>query len=392
MYQNRGLRQLSLPVTGKRCYIEGMDDSNAFQDDDEKPLRYGWTTGACATAAAKAAFQALITGSFPDSVEIRLPKGKTPTFDLAESKLGEGFATAAIIKDAGDDPDVTHGAKIEARVQWGADERIVFKAGEGVGTVTKAGLLLAVGEPAINPAPRQMIIENLSEIATAHKSSLNVEVTISVGNGEALARKTWNGRLGIVGGLSILGTTGIVVPYSCSAWIASIRQVIDVGRAAGLKHMAATTGSTSEKTVAEIYGFDETSIIDMGDFAGGALKYLRDNPVPRVTLAGGFGKLAKLAAGHLDLHSKRSQVDIKFLARLAGSAGASSKITQEIEATETAAQALLVAKREDVFLGDAVAARAQETALDQVNGAVDIEVIVVDRAGMPVGRAGFSKP
>ncbi|MBT7769786.1 MAG: cobalt-precorrin-5B (C(1))-methyltransferase, partial [Rhodospirillales bacterium] len=109
-----------------------MDDSNAFQDDDEKPLRYGWTTGACATAAAKAAFQALITGSFPDSVEIRLPKGKTPTFDLAESKLGEGFATAAIIKDAGDDPDVTHGAKIEARVQWGADERIVFKAGEGV--------------------------------------------------------------------------------------------------------------------------------------------------------------------------------------------------------------------------------------------------------------------
>ena len=392
MYQNRGLRQLSLPVTGKRCYIEGMDDSNAFQDDDEKPLRYGWTTGACATAAAKAAFQALITGSFPDPVEIRLPKGKTPTFDLAESKLGEGFATVAIVKDAGDDPDVTHGATIEARVQWGADEGIVFKAGEGVGTVTKPGLLLAVGEPAINPAPRQMIIDNLSEIATTHKSALNVEVTISVRNGEALAQKTWNGRLGIVGGLSILGTTGIVVPYSCSAWIASIRQVIDVGRAAGLKHMAATTGSTSEKTVSKIYGFDETSIIDMGDFAGGALKYLRDNPVPRITLAGGFGKLAKLAAGHLDLHSKRSQVDMEFLAGLAKNAGASSKIIQEIEATETAAQALLVAKREDVSLGDTVAARARDTALGEVNDAIDIEVIVIDRAGIPVGRAGFSKP
>ena len=392
MYQNRGLRQLSLPVTGKRCYIEGMDDSNTFQDDDEKPLRYGWTTGACATAAAKAAFQALITGSFPDPVEIRLPKGKTPTFDLAESKLGEGFATVAIVKDAGDDPDVTHGATIEARVQWGADEGIVFKAGEGVGTVTKPGLLLAVGEPAINPAPRQMIIDNLSEIATTHKSALNVEVTISVRNGEALAQKTWNGRLGIVGGLSILGTTGIVVPYSCSAWIASIRQVIDVGRAAGLKHMAATTGSTSEKTVSKIYGFDETSIIDMGDFAGGALKYLRDNPVPRITLAGGFGKLAKLAAGHLDLHSKRSQVDMEFLAGLAKNAGASSKIIQEIEATETAAQALLVAKREDVSLGDTVAARARDTALGEVNDAIDIEVIVIDRAGIPVGRAGFSKP
>jgi len=156
--------------------------------------------------------------------------------------------------------------------------------------------------------------------------------------------------------------------------------------------MAATTGSTSEKTVAEIYGFDETSIIDMGDFAGGALKYLRDNPVPRVTLAGGFGKLAKLAAGHLDLHSKRSQVDIKFLAELAGDAGASSNIIKEIEETETAAQALLVAKREDVSLGDAVAARARNTALGQVNGGVDIEVIVVDRVGTPVGRAGFSKP
>ncbi|MBT7485762.1 MAG: cobalt-precorrin-5B (C(1))-methyltransferase [Rhodospirillales bacterium] len=369
-----------------------MDDSNAFQDDDEKPLRYGWTTGACATAAAKAAFQALITGNFPYPVEIRLPKGKTPAFDLAESKLGDGFATAAIIKDAGDDPDVTHGATIEARVQWGADEGIVFKAGEGVGTVTKPGLLLAVGEPAINPAPRQMIIDNLSEIATTHKSALNVEVTISVRNGEALAQKTWNGRLGIVGGLSILGTTGIVVPYSCSAWIASIRQVIDVGRAAGLKHMAATTGSTSEKTVSKIYGFDETSIIDMGDFAGGALKYLRDNPVPRITLAGGFGKLAKLAAGHLDLHSKRSQVDMEFLAGLAKNAGASSKIIQEIEATETAAQALLVAKREDVSLGDTVAARARDTALGEVNDAIDIEVIVIDRAGIPVGRAGFSKP
>jgi cobalt-precorrin-5B (C1)-methyltransferase len=369
-----------------------MEDSNAPQDDPEKPLRYGWTTGACAAAAATAAYQALITGSFPDSVEIRLPKGQTPTFALAETKLNDDVAVVAIIKDAGDDPDVTHGATIEAKVQWSKDEGIIFKAGEGVGTITKPGLLLAVGEPAINPAPRRMIIYNLSEIARVHKSTLNVEITISVRNGEALAKKTWNARLGIIGGLSILGTTGIVVPYSCSAWIASIRQVIDVGRAAGLNHMAATTGSTSEKTVTELYGFDETSIIDMGDFAGGALKYLRDNPIPHVTLAGGFGKLAKLAAGHMDLHSKRSQVDTKFLATLAENAGAAAKVIQEIEACETAAQALLVAKSADVPLGNAVAARAREAALGEVNGAVDIEVIVVDRLGAPVGRAGFIEP
>jgi len=368
-----------------------MEVMNAYQEDPEKPLRRGWTTGACATAAAKAAFQALITGSFPDPVEIRLPKGQTPSFDLVESNFAEDFAIAAIIKDAGDDPDVTHGAVIEAQVRQIKDGGIIFKAGEGVGTVTKPGLLLAVGEPAINLGPRQMITKNLNDIATAHNASLSLEVIISIKNGEALAKKTWNARLGIIGGLSVLGTTGIVVPYSCSAWIASIRQVIDVGRAAGLTHMAATTGSTSEKTVSEIYGFDETSIIDMGDFAGGALKYLRDNPVPRLTLAGGFGKLAKLAQGHLDLHSKRSQVDTKFLAGLAVNIGASSEIAQEIETAETAALALLAANKMDISLGDAVAARVQEVALGEVKGAVDIEVIVVDRLGNSVGRAGFSE-
>ena len=366
-----------------------MTDSNELHGDDERPLRRGWTTGACATAAAKAAFQALITGNYASSVQIQLPKGQMPKFEPIECALTKDFATASIIKDAGDDPDVTHGATIEAKVEWGTSEGIFFRAGEGVGTVTKPGLLLAVGEPAINPAPRQMITDNLSEVAKAHKTGLNIVVTISVRNGEALSKKTWNSRLGIIGGLSILGTTGIVVPYSCAAWIASIRQVIDVGRAAGLKHMAATTGSTSEKTVSELYGFDETSIIDMGDFAGGALKYLRDNPIRRVTFAGGFGKFAKLAAGHMDLHSKRSQVDMFFLAELAEGAGASKKVIQKIEVAETAAQALLAANSEDVPLGDAVAARVRKVALGEVKGAISIDVIVVDRSGQRVGHAGF---
>ncbi len=366
-----------------------MKDPNEPPGYYETPLRRGWTTGACATAAAKAAFQALITGSFEPSVRIQLPKGQKPCFQPIECTLTKDFASAAIIKDAGDDPDVTHGATIKAKIEWGRGEDITFRAGEGVGTVTKPGLLLAVGEPAINLAPRQMITDNLTKVAKAHKTGVNIIVTISVQNGEALAKKTWNSRLGIVGGLSILGTTGIVVPYSCSAWIASIRQVIDVGRAAGLDHMAATTGSTSEKIVSELYGFDETSIIDMGDFAGGALKYLRDTPIPRVTFAGGFGKFSKLAAGHLDLHSKRSQVNMFFLAELAKFAGASKKVLQEIEAAETAGQALLAANAEDVALGDAVAARAREVALAEVKGAVNIDVIVVDRSAQRVGYAGF---
>jgi cobalt-precorrin-5B (C1)-methyltransferase len=390
MYQNRALRQLSLPETAQRWYIGRMEDLNEFPGDEERPLRRGWTTGACATAAAKAAFKALITGGFEPSVYIQLPKGQKPEFEPIECTLTKDFATASIIKDAGDDPDVTHGATIEAKVEWGTDEGIIFRAGKGVGTVTKPGLILAVGEPAINPAPRQMISDNLNEVAKTHNAGLNIIVTISVQNGEALSKKTWNSRLGIIGGLSILGTTGIVIPYSCSAWIASIRQVIDVGRAAGLEHMAATTGSTSEKTVSALFGFDETSIIDMGDFAGGALKYLRDNPIPRVTFAGGFGKFAKLAAGHMDLHSKRSQVDTFFLAELAKGIGASKKVIQEIESSETAAQALLAANAEDVPLGDAVAARVREVAMGEVKGgAINIDVIVVDRSGQRVGRAGF---
>lgn len=368
-----------------------MYDTDDFQNNDQKPLRRGWTTGACATAAAKGAFQALLTGNFAQSVKIKLPKGQIPTFELIKCSVTPEFAVASIIKDAGDDPDVTHGATIEARVEWSTEIGISFKAGKGVGIVTKPGLLLEVGEPAINPAPRQMIIDNLYEIAVAHDSPLNIIVTISVRNGEVLAKKTWNSRLGIKGGLSILGTTGIVVPYSCAAWIASIRQVIDVGRAAGLKHMAATTGSTSEKTVSSLYGFDETSIIDMGDFAGGALKYLRDNPIPRITLAGGFGKFAKLAAGHMDLHSKRSQVDTHFLGELAKSEGASEQLIQKIKDADSGALALLAATSESFSLGDAVAAKVRDVAEDEVKGAIDLEVVVIDRLGTLVGRAGFSK-
>ena len=194
-------------------------------------MRYGWITGACATAATKAAYTALLTGTFPDPVTITLPKGHTPSFPLAARELTNTYAMAAIVKDAGDDPDVTHGALIRSTVTHGPPgSGVTFRAGPGVGTVTKPGLPLPVGEPAINPVPRQLMRDVIGDG--------DVVIEISVDNGEELARHTWNPRLGILGGLSILGTTGIVVPYSCSAWIDSIRRGIDVARAVGHRHVA----------------------------------------------------------------------------------------------------------------------------------------------------------
>ncbi|MCC8248876.1 cobalt-precorrin-5B (C(1))-methyltransferase [Saccharothrix luteola] len=348
-------------------------------------LRFGWTTGACATAATTAAYTALLTGEFPDPVGIVLPKGQTPSFALAREELGDDRAFAAIVKDAGDDPDVTHLALVGSTVRHGAPgSGVVFEAGPGVGTVTKPGLPLAVGEPAINPVPRQLMREHVARVASAHGGSGDVVVSISVEHGEELARKTWNPRLGILGGLSILGTTGIVVPYSCSAWIDSIRRGIDVARAQGYEHVAGCTGSTSEKVAAALHGLPEDALLDMGDFAGAVLKYLRRHPVPRLTVAGGIGKLSKLADGHLDLHSGRSQVNLGFLASLVDDPALAAAVTE----ANTALGALQVCQAAGVPLGDLVAERAKATADDVLRGApVTVDVIVIDRAGTVVGRA-----
>src|SRR6516165_5672629 len=216
----------------------------------QRALRRGWTTGTCAAAAAKAAFAALVTGEFPDPVAVTLPRGDRPSFALAMTRMAGNAATAGVIKDAGDDPDVTHGALICATVRLSAaGSGVTFRAGEGVGTVTRPGLAIAPGEPAINPVPRRMIRDAIAEVAEHVGCASDVEIEIAIPGGAALAQKTLNPRLGIVGGLSILGTTGIVVPYSCSAWIHSIYSGIDVTRAAGLTHIAGSTGSTSEASV-----------------------------------------------------------------------------------------------------------------------------------------------
>jgi cobalt-precorrin-5B (C1)-methyltransferase len=357
----------------------------------KRPLRRGWTTGTCAAAAAKAAFAALKTGEFPDPVAVTLPRGERPSFALALTRKDDGAATAGVIKDAGDDPDVTHGALIVATVRARAPGAgVSFRAGEGVGTVTRPGLPLSPGEPAINPVPRQMIREAISEIAGANKCAADAEVEISIPGGEKLAQKTLNGRLGIVGGLSILGTTGIVVPYSCAAWIASIHQGIDVARAAGLNHVAGSTGAGSEAAVRKLYGFSDIALIDMGDFVGGMLKYVRRHPLPRVTIAGGVAKMSKLAQGLTDLHSKRGEVDRALLAKFARADGGSEDLGARIAAANTAAHAFAMAQAEGIKLGDTVALAGQRTAESLVAGRdIAIEVIVFDREQNLVGRAPF---
>ncbi len=356
---------------------------------DGRPLRRGWTTGACATAAAKAAYMALLTGEFPDPVTIRLPKGQEPAFALATEESGEGWAQAGIIKDAGDDPDVTHGALIQSKVSTGAaGSGVTFRAGKGVGTVTKPGLPIPPGEPAINPVPREMMHEAIAEVATACGGSGDVIIEVSVERGEELALQTWNPRLGIVCGISILGTTGIVVPYSCSAWIHSIHRGIDVARALDYPHVAASVGSTSERMVQSIYDLPDTALIDMGDFAGGMLKYLRRHPVPKVTIAGGFAKLSKLAHGRLDLHSSRSQVDKDFLAELLADLGAPEDAVKQAAKANTALEILQIAERHELALAERVAQQAQSVAIEQLRGAeTAVEILVSDRQGKLIGKA-----
>ncbi|WP_092644366.1 cobalt-precorrin-5B (C(1))-methyltransferase [Jannaschia faecimaris] len=335
---------------------------------DTPKLRRGWTTGACATAACKAALTGLWGGTVPERVTITLPKGEKPSFEI----LRIGPAEAGVIKDAGDDPDVTHGAEVRVSVA-SSTGGVVFRAGEGVGTVTKPGLPIAVGEPAINPVPRAMMDEVVGELAAEYGRVPDVEITVSVVGGAALAAKTWNPRLGIRGGLSILGTTGIVRPFSCAAWIASIHRGIDVARADGLTHVAGCTGATSEEVVQALHRLPGHAMLDMGDFAGGMLKYLRRHPIERVTVGGGIGKLTKLAQGAMDLHSGRSEVDFAILSDWTG---------QDLTGCNTALEA--VTRVPD--LAQIVAQKARARVQEMIEAQVDI--VVIDRAGNVLARDG----
>ena len=285
---------------------------------DPSQMRHGYTTGACATATTKAALIALITGEVQEQATIHLPVGRDATFTIEACEIMENSVRAETIKDAGDDPDATHRALIVSTVSWTDTPGIILDGGVGVGRVTKPGLLVPVGEAAINPVPRKMIITTVQQTLAEFQIDRGVKVVISVPDGEEIAKKTLNGRLGIIGGISILGTRGTVVPFSSSAYMASIVQAISVAKADGCEHLVLTTGGRSEKYAMELFQeLPEEAFIEMGDFVGFSIKQCKKQGIKKVSLVGMMGKFSKLAQGAMMVHSKGSSVDFGFLADLA---------------------------------------------------------------------------
>ena len=278
----------------------------------EYPLRDGFTTGACAAAAAKASVMTLLeTAVRPASVEIPFPSGERFSFPVEWIKRGEGYVEAAVRKDAGDDPDITQGVLVVARVERCAGQDIVFEAGEGVGRVTKRGLSVPPGEPAINPGPRNMIRAAIREVY-----GNGVRVTLSIPSGEELAKKTFNPRLGIVNGLSVLGTTGRVRPFSCQAIRCSVACELDVAKAAGITHPVLVPGHIGERSAKRHLKLIEDQLIEVGNEWGFVLEGLSKYHFEHVLLWGHPGKLAKLADEEWDTHSSRSASAVEITKRL----------------------------------------------------------------------------
>ena len=361
--------------------------------ESSKPLRTGLTTGTCATACCVAAAQALFAQKQDDSVSVTLPKGKIVDLPIIEySVIPNGMKTATI-KDAGDDPDATHGATLFVELRLASEKGVRFHAAQGVGTVTRTGLLLEVGEPAINPVPRKMMSEHLFGFAETYDYEGGFEVSVGVINGEQIAQKTMNPRLGILGGLSILGTTGIVRPFSCAAYIASIHQGIDVARANSITHIAATTGNSSEDAIKHHYQLDDMALIEMGDFVGAVLKHVKkveqadSTQLTKLSICGGFGKISKLAQGNMDLNSRASSIDLNALTSLAEKLGASDELQQQMANANTSVEALSFAQQQNLELADAVCQQALDFARQYIPAHMSLEVWAIDRKGHFVGHA-----
>jgi cobalt-precorrin-5B (C1)-methyltransferase len=349
------------------------------------PLRTGLTTGVCATAAAIGAARLALTGVHGTSIGVTLPKGRQVALALNDLAATEDGAVAGVIKDAGDDPDATHGARVWVRITPTTEPGMGFHAGAGVGTVTREGLVLDVGEPAINPVPRRMLTDHLTDLATENGYTGGLAVTVGVDDGERIAQHTMNGRLGILGGLSILGTTGIVRPFSCAAFVSSIHQAVDVARANRLDHVAGCTGSTSETVARERYGLGDSALVEMGDLVGALLKYVRHHPVPRLSLAGGFGKLGKFACGHLDTHSRKAGVDFDYLAETARAVGADDALVESIRGCNTSMEVLSTCERAGVPIAERICRDAADRARQYLPAETSLDVLAVDRKGALAG-------
>lgn len=300
-------------------------------------LREGFTTGACAAASAAAAARALLTGHPQTAITIDLPVREGVTFELARCEMGDDGVLCGVIKDAGDDPDVTHGAEIQAYVSWAAEPGLALAGGEGVGRVTLPGLPIPPGEPAINPVPRRMIARSVAQELGDLLESRGLRVEVRVPGGEVIAEETLNPRLGIVGGISILGTTGIVKPYSTSAYRASIYLELKVARENGIRTPVLTTGTRSEEyAMARYPDLPEYAYVQVGDHMDYALKQCRRLGFERVTISSMIGKTSKLAQGRMQTHVSQGGIDNDFLVAQARALGAGDALVERIHTANTA--------------------------------------------------------
>jgi cobalt-precorrin-5B (C1)-methyltransferase len=357
---------------------------------DKRDLRSGYTTGSCATAGAKAAALAIVEQRTLDAVVITLPRGEHVRFQLHSCvRHSDTAAECSVIKDAGDDPDVTHGAEIFTRVDLGPPPGLRYRAGRGIGTVTKPGLELAVGEPAINPMPRRMIRQALEQVLGQAWDRTGATVTISIPNGEDLAKQTLNGRLGILGGLSILGTTGIVVPYSHAAFKVSILKAIRVARVNGCTHLVLTPGGKSESFAQHTLTLPEESFIEVGDFVAQAMAYCRRYQPTQVTFGAMPAKFSKVAAGQLETHARDGEVDFRFLAEIGAMADLPPNLLDKIRSATTAREVFAWVKQApggtDFFRRLGLA--AQQSLARAAQGTFAVEAVLFDFDGSILARA-----
>lgn len=329
-----------------------------YQISQGKRLRCGYTTGSCATAASKAAAIMLLTGKRIDSVQIDTPKGIRLNLEPEEVVITENSATCAIAKDSGDDPDDTNGILIYATVEKTSEQGVTLLGGVGIGSVTKPGLACAVGGPAINPTPRKMIFDELTKVMDEADYSGGLKITISAPDGVEIAKKTFNPRLGIIGGISILGTSGIVEPMSEKALIETMYVEIDTQAAAGNKNLLVFFGNYGEDFTRDVLGLDIRNAVTCSNFVGELLDYAVYKGFETLLLIGHSGKLVKLAQGVMNTHSKYADCRTEILALYAMFNGASIEVGQEITSCLTTDEAVKILQREGLF--DKVIAKVTE--------------------------------
>lgn len=307
---------------------------------DRRGMRTGYTTGSCASAAAKAATLALLTGKAVLEVTIRLPVGQDATFAIHRCEWPDDERVlCSVIKDGGDDPDATHGAEICVTVSRNADlSGLKITGGTGVGTVTRPGTGIEVGEPAVTRVPRRMMADSVSEAAVAAglEPDAGFVAQVSVTNGAEIAEKTTNARLGVLGGISILGSTGVVQPFSTAAWRASVHLAVDVAAANSLSHVVLSTGTRSEEYSRQLLDLPDMAYIEAGIFSGPSLKRCVMRKIGRATHVGMVGKFSKMAMGYFVTHVAGNQVDTEFLSQLAAQCGASPEVQEEIRGASSA--------------------------------------------------------